>query len=132
MVSKPNLHSNTLCQSWLDSALPCPYSPACAQAAGADCPQPLCPRWEAAPWAGSKHSPCTEPAAHSLCGSTRVLSSAGGKDLRSSIVCYKIPAVSVSLFSSPAIFQEQLSTQIALSLGLKAKQTQLAHTAAPS
>lgn len=28
--------------------------------------------------------------------------------------------------------QEQLSTQIALSLGLKAKQTQLAHTAAPS
>lgn len=118
MVSKPNLHSNTLCQSWLDSALLCLTAQAVPRL---QWPQPLCPAGSA-PWGWAQTQPCTEPAAE-LCW---------GKTAHILVVCYKIPAVSVSLFSSPAIMQEQLSTQIALSLGLKAKQTQLAHTAAPS
>lgn len=55
------------------------------------------------PRAGLEHNISSR--AHCLQAvSTQVLSSAGGKYLSSTIVCFKIPTVSVSLFFSPAMF----------------------------
>lgn len=66
LVSKPNLHSNTLCQSWLDSALLCLTAQAVPRL---QWPQPLCPAGSA-PWGWAQTQPCTEPAAELCWGKT--------------------------------------------------------------
>lgn len=93
----------------LSSSLPL-HSSLCPQAAGRVTAHqaPLSPAGfvqgrRQLPRAGFEHSLCCR--AHCLQPvSTQVLSSAGGKELSSTIVCFKIPAVSMSLFSSPAMF----------------------------
>lgn len=129
LVSKPNLHNNTLCRSWLDSALLCPCSPGCARLQGLAGHSP-CALQAQLPGAGLKRSPAQSPLP-AACGEHTAAELCWGKSSQI-LNCMPQNPRCVCLFSSPAIFQEQLSTQIALSLGLKAKQTQLAHTAAPS